>query len=383
MLYNYFTLIIMTEYSLYRKFPGLKELPRVDLVESPTPVERLPKSEEKLGMQQIWIKRDDLTNSLYGGNKPRKYEFMMADALEKGKKDILTIGGIGSNHALANTIYCKELGLNSHIFLIDQPLLPMVRKNMLCDYYFGGHMHYCKSELGVACKIIKHFIFNWKSYLIMPGASVPLGTIGFVNAAFELAKQVKHGEIPEPDHLFVAVGSGGTCAGLTLGLELAGLNTKVHGVRVAMHFVTSERAVLRLAKKTLKLMRKTDPSIPKISKSKLSERLRIYHRFYGGEYGRITEEGLEAVEFIKDDEIELETTYTGKAFSGLLSHCRECQGNEKEKIILFWNTYNSRNLSEICKKVDYHDLPEVFHKFFDGTISLDKKAVVATEQNNK
>ncbi len=144
----------MERLALYNKFPKTKKIPRINLVKYPTPVESLEKTAENLGIPELWIKRDDLTNEMYGGNKPRKYEFLLGDPLKKGKDEIITIGGIGSNHALANTIYCHKLGLKSRIYLIDQPLIDIVRENMLCDYYYGAEMIYNRNELTLALKIL-------------------------------------------------------------------------------------------------------------------------------------------------------------------------------------------------------------------------------------
>jgi len=369
------------ENALSRKFPKFHGFSKLSLTNLPTPLQKLSKLSELQNIPNVWIKRDDLCNPKYGGNKPRKYEYVLADAINKKKINIVTIGGIGSNHALANSIYAQALGLNSEVYLFDQPLTEAVRRNLLCDYKYNAKIHYSPSPVGIAFKVIWKLIRDRKAYLIMPGASTPLGTIGFVNAGLEIAEQIKNGEMPEPDHLFAAVGSAGTCAGLLIGLELAGLKTKLHGIGVSMLMFTSKKNVLKLAKNTLKLMRKFDPSIPDVSQN-FDKRLEVTHDFFGGEYGRVTYEGLEAIDIAKNDGIKLEPTYTGKTFSGLLAYCREnaCSKNEN---ILFWNTYNSVDLSKEYKDVDYRLLPKNVHKFFDGTVATDEKPVKARKTDNK
>jgi D-cysteine desulfhydrase len=364
---------------LFEKYPNLMQIPRITLVQGPTPVQRMKEAEKELNAGQIWVKRDDLCNPKYGGNKPRKYEFVLADALQKKKKCIVTIGGIGSNHTLANSLYAKDIGLESEIYLFDQPLTSHVRQNLLCDFLFGAKMHYTKSYVKTGLAVIWKLLTDRRSYLVMPGASIPVGTIGFVNAALELAEQIKNGELPEPDILFVAVGSTGTCAGLTLGLELARLKTKVIGIGVSMKIVTSRDQVLSLAKKTWKYLQRFDKNLPDV-RNKLSARLEVTHNFFGGEYGRATFEGIEAIKLAQRDGIKLDVTYTGKTFSGLMSYCRE-DSYAKNQVILFWNTLNSVDLTNQFCNIDYHKLPPNFHQFFDETKPLDDTPVYA--KNNK
>lgn len=351
----------------------MMDFPRIEFVKVPTQVQKLENVCKILDCPNIWVKRDDLSNPKYGGNKPRKYEFILADAIKKNKKHLLTTGGIGSNHALANTLFAKDLGMESHVYLFDQPLTKYVRKNLLCDQYYGAHFHYTKGINRTKLAIVWKLIRDRQACLIWPGGSNSIGTVGFVNAGLELADQVKMGEIPEPDKLFVAVGSNGTCAGLLLGLELAGLKTRVIGVGVSYISFANKKEVLKLAQNTLKLMQKYDPSIPDVNQS-LSNRLDVTHEFYGGEYGRVTYEGLEAMEIIKQDNIQLEYTYTAKTFSALVAYCRENK-KSKEETLLFWNTQNSVDFSPIYSKVDYKTLPKALHKFFDGTIPLDETPV--------
>ena len=124
------------EIPLFKKFPKLKAIPHVKLINFPTPVEKMIKSSEILGGMNIWVKRDDLTNLKYGGNKPRKYEFVIPYVKNKKKKRILTVGGLGTNHGLANAIIARDFGIETSLYLSDQPLTQHVRENLLCDYYF-------------------------------------------------------------------------------------------------------------------------------------------------------------------------------------------------------------------------------------------------------
>ncbi|MHA1732926.1 MAG: 1-aminocyclopropane-1-carboxylate deaminase/D-cysteine desulfhydrase [Promethearchaeota archaeon] len=359
---------------LFERYPDLEaKLPWVKLGPMRTPVTRMTGVEAELGLTSLWVKRDDLSAPLYGGNKPRKLEFILADALAKGKRKVITFGGIGSNHTVANAIYCQEVGLKPISGLVDQPLTPHVRKNLLLDLYYGSEFIYAHGYLGLVLKALWKALKTRKMYIMMPGGSIPVGTVGFVNAALELKMQVDGGAMPEPDYLFVACGSTGTAAGLALGLKLAGLKTKVVAVQVADPMFTNLKAVLKLAGKTLKLLRERDPAVPRVE----VDNVLFDDEHFGGEYGLPTRECVEAVHLVRKDGLEIETTYTGKAFSCLVSYAREKKLPLGEKTVLFWNTFNTRDFSDVLAKVDYHDLPEKLHWVFEQPLpdfGLDRDA---------
>ncbi len=375
----------MDTFPLFVHFPRLKKIPKLDLGTFPTPVQKLARISTINPDIEVYIKRDDLSNDLYGGNKVRKYEFVLADAIQKKKTELLTTGGIGSNHALANTIFAKQLGLTSHVFLFDQPLNDHVRQNLLLDCYYDAKMHYTKGYGRTAIAMMRKYILDRKSYLIMPGASTPLGTLGFVNAAMELQDQIDSGKCPPIDELFVAVGSTGTCAGITLGLELINSPIHVTGVTVSMLKFSDKKAVLNQIKNTLKLLRKYDPEI-KADMSNIEKRLDVDETFFGGLYGKCTYEAQYCIEELKKEGITLDATYTGKTFSCLMHRLlcakknKESPANEKKRY-LFWHTLNSKDLSEYAKKIEYQRLPKAFHKFFDGTVPDDITPVWCEEEH--
>ncbi|MBD3350118.1 MAG: pyridoxal-phosphate dependent enzyme, partial [Candidatus Lokiarchaeota archaeon] len=226
---------------LMQKYSGLKDIPKIKMANLPVPVERLEGLETELDFKGIFIKREDLSHDEYGGNKARKYEYQMADILNKKRKRVMTFGGLGSNQVLANAVYCHEFGLQPVGFVDWQPLTPHVRENLLLDHYYGSELIYRKSMFSLILSMLWYYITKRDTYLVWAGASTPLGTLGFVDAAFELKEQVKSGEVAEPDYLFVADGSTGTTAGLTLGCELAGLKTKIFGVLTTELLVASKK----------------------------------------------------------------------------------------------------------------------------------------------
>ncbi len=358
----------MTEkiFPLFEEYPRLKpNLPHIALVQK-TNVQHLKSLGAELNLAQLYIKRDDQTSATYGGNKPRKLEFLLADALKKQKSEVLTIGGTGSNHCLATAIFAKQLNLHPVLLLFNQPVTADVQEKLLIFQSLGAELHGPYGEIWA----LGHYMFSRRknTYFIPGGGSSPLGVIGFVNAAFELKSQVEAGEIDKPDYVFVTSGSLGTTAGLILGSKLARLETTIIGVRVVPKiFALYNRtfsfanAALKLAQKTLKFMRKHDESIPRVQLPKSI----ILDEFYGGKYGKVTPEGMEALNLMKKYEnITLDTTYTAKCFAGLLDFVK--QKRIADKTILFWNTYNSQEISHLkSPTITYKDLPKSFHSIFE------------------
>jgi len=216
---------------LFREYPELEEnTPRISLGRFPTPVQRL----NQMGDTNLWIKRDDLSSPVYGGNKIRKLEFILGEAKRRKSAHIITFGGIGTNHGLATAIFCNKLGINCTLLLFYQPVTAGVKKNLLLFNKYKAATIY-KTTLWktvVSYYLLQRFKYPG-AYFVYAGGSNPEGTIGYVNAAFELKEQINRGEIPEPEVIICPLGSGGTLAGLSLGLQLAGMQARLMGVRVS------------------------------------------------------------------------------------------------------------------------------------------------------
>jgi hypothetical protein len=199
------------------------------------------------------------------------------------------------------------------------------------------------------------------------GIGTPLGSIGFINAMFELKKQIDEGLLPEPDCIFVAAGSSGTSAGLTAGCKLLGLKTKVYAVNVSEDVIVNPKAITNIANKSIKYLRKKDASIENVVVSEND--FELINGYVGTEYGVKTVKGQNAVDLLYDlegkkSDFKLETTYTGKAMAAMLNFFEKEEN--KSKIVLFWNTYNSNDLDKYLKetKFNYQNLPEKFHKYY-------------------
>ncbi|MBD3253639.1 MAG: pyridoxal-phosphate dependent enzyme [Candidatus Lokiarchaeota archaeon] len=341
---------------LFEEFSNLEgSIPWIKLVPSATPVKELRNIEEKLKINSLWMKCDDISSPLYGGNKSRKMEFIYAEALEQDKKRVLTAGAIGSNQCVANAIFCKKFRLTPMAVMIDQPVTKFVRHNLLIDLYYNTEFYYLKEAIPKSDDI----------YIMAPGCSTPFGNLGYIDAALELKNQVENGEIPEPDYIFVPTASSGTAAGLTIGVQLAGLKTHIHAIQTSFSSLSNLKAIQRLSKKTKKFMESYDISLPKLS----FDHLKYTEEHYGGEYGLPTPECVAAINLLREQEkIILEPTYSGKTLAALLSFIRNNRSKVKDKTIVFWNTFNSHDFSDVIESVNYRDLPQELHWVFEKPI---------------
>ena len=249
---------------LFEQYPLLRErLSYISLGEFPTPVQKLEQLGVELDASQLYIKRDDLSGKLYGGNKPRKLEFILGSALRSGARDVITFGGAGSNHALATAIYARQAGLKSISMLMPQPNARYVRRNLLMSHYCGAELHSCGAQLESVRNMLLVYLATIYQLLrcrlksgcfpkrIPPGGSSPFGVIGFVNAALELKEQIANSYMPEPEYIYVACGTMGTAAGLILGLRAANLKIRVVSVRVTSEKFVNTKGMIKLGPRNL------------------------------------------------------------------------------------------------------------------------------------
>jgi D-cysteine desulfhydrase len=278
----------------------------------------------------------------------------------------MTFGGIGTHHGLATTICARDAGMRTVLVLLPQPVTEHVRHCLLLDQAFGAELHLAPSVAGVAAtaaRLLAGSLLRGDPLAIVPtGGTSALGAVGYVNAAFELAAQVRAGALPEPDAIFVPLGSGGTVAGLVLGCRLAGLRSRVVGVLVTDILPPSAARLVGLARRTLALLRRAAPEMPDVA---LQPRDVCIERGYlGRAYGAPTDAGLAAQRLVADTEgLTLETTYTAKCMAALL----ELAGRPPYagQTLLFWHTYNSVDLSATVPTLpDWRTLPDAFHQFF-------------------
>lgn len=348
---------------LFDLFPSLREkVSWISLGSFPTPVQRL----KEMGHNNLWIKRDDLDSKVYGGNKVRKLEFILADVIKRKKRRVVTMGGIGTNHGLATAIYCHRLGLACTLLLFYQPVTKYVKQNLLLFHRYNAELIYTKGMLRTGLSFyVPQKIRLPRAYFLYAGGSSPIGTLGFVNAVFELKKQIEAGLIPAPKYIFCPLGSNGTMAGLALGCILAGLDSTVIGVRVAASYLgplqlTTPGTVKSLMKKTYQLLKANSKEIPYVQ----IRTPKVLNEYFGQGYGYPTKEGSNAIRVLKNrEDIGLDPTYTSKTFAAVIDFINDHR--DATEPILYWHTYNSVDLSGEADSIDYHDLPIKFHQFFE------------------
>jgi D-cysteine desulfhydrase len=341
----------------------------------PTPVEKLERVGNVIGLNKLYIKRDDLSGGVYGGNKVRKLEFLLGDTQRRKAKEVITFGFAGSNHALATALYANQLGLGSTSLLLPQVNAHYVRRNLLASHYFNADLCFYKNwtllGLGLLSQLLRRRVKHGKFPRVIPGGgSCPLGVCGYVNAALELKEQIAAGELPEPDFIYVPLGSMGTAVGLTLGLKVAGLKCRIIAVRVIEKRLANEKKMVQLFRDTATFLRKLDLEFPELLPGE--DDWTVRDDCLGGGYARFTAKAMKAASLMRERAgMILNGTYSAKAFSALLEDAEKQV--LKGKTVLFWNTYNSRDLSKFAAEVDYHQLPKAFHRYFEDDVqALDR-----------
>lgn len=301
----------------------------------PTPVEHL--TELSTPDSALWIKRDDLTHPRYGGNKVRKVERLLDAAAARGARSLVTVGAVGSNHVLTTGLFARERGMQLAAVVVAQPSTPHVLRNLRAGIALGIELVPASSFAVAGLKLAARVARG--AYYLPAGGSNSVGAEGFVAAAHELGAQVSAGELPEPELLVVALGSGGTSGGLLAGLATTSLKTRILAVTVAEPPWFVERQALSLAAKCSKVA----------TRSELARRIEFTRAYLGAGYGHPTDSGALASERAASAGLTLEPTYTAKAFAAALA--RVALG--REKTILYWHTLSSAPLEPLLR-----DAPE-------------------------
>lgn len=316
---------------LVARFPALAALPRAPLGTFPSPVQ----SFRLAGIAApLLVKRDDLNAPEYAGNKVRSLEFLLGGV---GAGDVvLTVGGEGSTHVLLTAAHAARLG--GATVAIRWPHEMNAACTIVSDRAAGlcARIISSRSPVTAMVRVLAYRALHRVRYVPLGGSS-PLGVLGHVNAALELAGQVARGELQVPAWVVVPLGSGGTAAGLALGFALAGLDATVVGARVGPRLVVNRARTVWLARRTLKLIARL--SGRSIAASPL--RLEVHHAAYGGAYGRpLASAGLSEATFAEAGGPSLDGTYSAKALAAALSIARERRGR-----VLFWLTFDARAIS--------------------------------------
>ncbi|WP_376878213.1 D-cysteine desulfhydrase [Albirhodobacter sp. R86504] len=311
----------------------LARFPRVHLAHLPTPLEKMDRLSAELGGPEIWIKRDDCTGLSTGGNKTRKLEFLMAEALAMGADTVMTQGATQSNHARQTAAFAAKLGMGCHILLEDRTGSNdhnyNDNGNVLLDHLHGattskraGGMD-MQAEMELVAEKLK--AEGRKVYLIPGGGSNATGALGYVNCAFELMGQANDRSL-RIDHIVTATGSAGTQAGLITGLKAMNANIPLLGIGVRAPKEKQEENVFALAQKTAEKL--GCPNV--VSRGDVI----ADSSYVGAGYGVPREDTIEAIRmFAQLEGILLDPVYSGKGAAGLIDHCRKGTFKKGERIV--------------------------------------------------
>ncbi len=332
-------------------YPGIaRQLKKQSLATLPTPV-----SSHEIDGRTVFVKHDSATNALYGGNKIRKLEYLFARALERGAEQVVTFGAAGSNHALATAMHAKKLGLACTCFLANQKPTPNVPRTLLKHLEIGTRIVRYGGGTDTLALYREH-IQGHKAWVIPLGGTCWYAAAGFVNAGLELAGQIANGELETPSRIYIANGTMGSVAGLSIGLALADLPIDIHAVRVATNMFAKPDVLERLIRKTAYLLHRLDPAFP----VEVANQTRIVWRdeFYAGGYAAVDDTTRDAVDFAGEHlDLSLDTTYTGKAMAALVADAFDAP-------VLFWNTYSAAPI-RLTGEQDTAALPPEFLRYFD------------------
>ena len=337
-----------------------ERLPKLAIGDLPTPVSRhaVPLDGKE---SEVFVKHDDVTSERYGGNKVRKLEFLLQRAKDRGARRVATFGAAGSNHALATAIHATQHDFDCTCFLSHQKVTSNVARTLNMHRALGTEIVRWGGDVDNVA-LYREYVQGRGTWVIPLGGTCWLGVVGFVNAGLELSQQVAAGLLPEPDHIYMACGTTGSVAGLTLGLAAAGLRTTVQAIQVADNPFASEEKMRRLMAKTHFILNRMDP---KFVAADWQDRVVWRDEFLAGGYARVDDATANAVDFAKTElDLSLETTYTGKAMAAMLHDLRQ----RGDMSCLYWNTYNSRELpAGDAAPESWDSIPEDFSRYFTSS----------------
>ncbi len=328
----------MEAIALFRSFPELaSRLPWVPLGDWPTPVEPLE------GYADIYLKREDISSQVYGGNKVRTLEAQLGRARALGAKRIWATGAYGSNHVVATLLHAKEAGLEAGAAIFPQPPTEAARENLLATLAIDPALlwvpHVAALPLGMAALQVRSRAKGLGDYVMSPGGATPVGALGHVSAGLEIARQIESKELPAPAAIVLAVGSTCTTAGLLVGLAIAerlGIAPApaVFAVRVTPWPVTAASRIAYLARRTAQYLTTLVGGVADVPYRELRRMLHIDNRYFGGGYGKPTDSGRSALTAMRDaGGPALDLVYSAKSAAALFAR--------KERPLLFWATKSS------------------------------------------
>lgn len=312
----------------------IESLPRFPLAQLPTPMAKLDRLSRELGGPEIFVKRDDQTGLALGGNKTRKLEFLVGDALAKGADTLVTLGAAQSNHCRQTAAAAARAGLRCELILNGRkPEVP--NGNLLLNELLGAMAHWIeRPQRAAKLKSLEEELraAGRKPYLIPVGGSNGIGAVGYVVATLELMQQIRAANL-QVDHLVFGSSSGGTQAGMVLGARLAGFTGSVTGLSIDKndpeHF-EYETEVAQIANDCAQYL----GSELRVTK----DDIQVAYGYKGEGYGVVGNLEREAIRLMARTEgIILDPVYAGRAFGALVDLIRKGRFKRGETVV-FWHT---------------------------------------------
>jgi len=325
----------------------IDSLPRFPLAHLPTPLEELKALSRQLAGPDILIKRDDQTGLALGGNKTRKLEFLLGDALAKGADTLITLGAVQSNHCRQTAAAAAKAGLRCELILNGKKP-EQANGNLLLNEILGANLHWIErpqraaklQELDAQLRAQGR-----QPYLIPVGGSNGVGATGYVVAMQELAEQLRLSG-RRVDHILFGTSSGGTQAGIVLGARIAGITSQLHGLSIDKndpeHF-EYETEVAQIANDCAAYIG-SDVRLTR-------DDVKVVYGYKGEGYGVVGDLEREAIRLLARSEgIVLDPVYAGRAFGGLVDLIRKGIF-KKGETVLFWHTGGAPALFAYAKEL--------------------------------
>jgi D-cysteine desulfhydrase len=343
---------------------GLK-LPKINFGNFPTSLQKLDSIGKLYSRKNLFVKCDNCSGDLYGGNKVRKLEYLLADARKQNAKRLITSGFIGSNHALATAIYGIKYGFNVTLTLFGIQKGDHICKNLIADYQSGAEIVFYETfdeyqqDLPRLIKQYEH-LDGIAPYCIPAGGTSPIGVAGYVNAAFELKMQLDTLNNVNPITIFVPFGTMGTVAGLIIGLKAARINGSVVAVSVVPSFVASRNALNKLLAESISFFTTLDSSFSFLRIS--DDDYKVDNDQFGEGYGISTVKTDRAIEIFRlHESINLDPVYSGKAAASFIDYI----AGDNDNPCIFWNTKSSVSFTQ---SENVRPLPDWLFKLLERCI---------------
>ncbi len=309
----------------------LSDLPRMVLGFFPTPIEPLPNLTDRLNGPALWIKRDDQTGLATGGNKTRKLEFLVADAVQHQADTLVTVGAPQSNHARQTAAAAAKAGLRSALVLRGKAPTDQTG-NILLDNLLGAEIFWAgmRSVDEVVIEIAEELkARGQRPYLIPLGGSNPIGAVGYATAMLEFIEQTRSLAV-KFDAIVFATSSGGTQSGLVIGSKLGGYTGRILGISVDHRADQLVPVLVNLANATARHIG-TELSFT-------AEDFEVNDQYLGGGYAIMGEPEREAIRLCAQTEgLLVDPVYTGRAMAGLIDLIRQGEFRTGQNV-LFWHT---------------------------------------------